>query len=638
MTMGIPQFFKYIRTKHAHILSKFDASVAAAVTTHSKTGGGGSGSQNICDHLFLDFNCAVHKCARKVVERLERQEAAPSTSASDGDPFSEAFVQGLVIEESCNFIDMLARSINPRNTLYVAIDGVPPRAKMVQQRNRRFLSHWSRTPAFSVSPSPPPPPPLAPWDSSCVTPGTDFMAALSKRIKQRFTTGKKYGGRVKVSDSDEPSEGEQKIYGEIRSGRYAGRTLVYGLDADLLILSALCLEVEARVPGLEVDVLRPCDDEGDDQFHIVNIGQLRDEIHAQIGAIDRATSMREYAVLCSLLGNDFVPGIACLPVCHESIQTLIDVYKSVAFACVTGDDDDDGGGEDASVTARLRHRRLVVWKEDDVENREQQLDMAVLGAILERLSEQEDARMVSVNDEYYAQCRNQLRRHGTDSERYPLTHPFPNVIRPSEVGWRLRYYHALFWEGGEDAVANACANYLEGVEWSLLYHTQRPVDWSWFYRHPYAPTALDLANHITANASLRGVLFSLSETTITHDDAPRASPRVGDNAAHVQLLMVLPLPSIVKYMTGRRSKFVDVATSLDRGCAHFYPTNFNVLTYLKRYVGECVPVLPVIDHEKVAGAYGDINRARKRPTNNHPDESLRRVSSCDTACARHSCR
>ena len=86
-----------------------------------------------------------------------------------------------------NYLDRLVNVVRPRSLLFLAIDGVAPRAKMNQQRSRRFRSAQEAREAKEVQDQVSPVtsararslPDKEPWDSNVITPGTDFMAALS---------------------------------------------------------------------------------------------------------------------------------------------------------------------------------------------------------------------------------------------------------------------------------------------------------------------------------------------------------------------------------------------------------------------------------------------------------------------------
>jgi 5'-3' exoribonuclease 1 len=84
-----------------------------------------------------------------------------------------------------HYIDRIVTHIvRPKRVLYMAIDGVAPRAKMNQQRSRRFRSAKDAAAAKAeaadrgedVDEG-------TVFDSNCITPGTEFMAKVTNHLK-----------------------------------------------------------------------------------------------------------------------------------------------------------------------------------------------------------------------------------------------------------------------------------------------------------------------------------------------------------------------------------------------------------------------------------------------------------------------
>ena len=135
-------------------------------------------------------------------------------------------------------IDEIAK---PKKLVYIGVDGVVPRAKMVQQRFRRF-SGWKQSTMekevkaqFGVEEK-------SIWNRNSITPGTVFMKKLSdgirKAIQQKKITTIRNLEFI-FSDSSVPGEGEHKLIPFLRD---KGKTkdekvVIYGMDADLIMLS-----------------------------------------------------------------------------------------------------------------------------------------------------------------------------------------------------------------------------------------------------------------------------------------------------------------------------------------------------------------------------------------------------------------
>ena len=75
------------------------------------------------DNFYLDMNGIIHPCSHP-------NDDDPSFRISEDKIFRAIF----------NYLEVLFRTIKPQRVLFMAVDGVAPRAKMNQQRGRRFRS------------------------------------------------------------------------------------------------------------------------------------------------------------------------------------------------------------------------------------------------------------------------------------------------------------------------------------------------------------------------------------------------------------------------------------------------------------------------------------------------------------------
>ena len=121
---------------------------------------------------------------------------------------------------------IITQIVKPKVSVYMAIDGVAPRAKMNQQRSRRFRSAKDLAeatkdkrivPADGINSGADAADPYSgAFDSNCITPGTEFLLRISECI--RYFIRKKIKEdplwknlSVIFSGPEVPGEGEHKV-------------------------------------------------------------------------------------------------------------------------------------------------------------------------------------------------------------------------------------------------------------------------------------------------------------------------------------------------------------------------------------------------------------------------------------------
>lgn len=570
--MGIPHLFRHFARRCPHAVKVIGTSSCSSDDDPSQL-------RRPFAELHVDFNSVVHSCARDVT-------GTTNNTCED--------VEAKVIEACMVHVAWLVGRFRPSDLVHVAVDGVPPRAKMSQQRSRRYLKHFfDREGEVEKDGSS--------WDSNMVTPGTPFMrrldealhASLEGRIREECANrGIPIPKAVLVSGSDEPGEGEQKIFLGLRNRREEpwrsqGWCCIYGLDADLLLMSmahplhhrlVIMREQDLRGPIQLVDVSALA------KHASSEIAKLRWEKPRCEGDEGESADVAEYVALCALLGNDFVPALPGLSIRHGGVDAVLAAYGRAQGVGLGG------------MMAGASRDRMARGGPASLAG----LDTSVLSAVLQELTENE-GRALEDREMHHASTLEAAlkKRNLTEEEDYPiLPSAGPRVwVRPGVPGWRPRYYGRVFFCGpgaSQSDIYDACIEYVMALAWSVAYLSrQECMSIGWHYRHPHAPTAMDV--HKALCIPLAFVPSgSVDAAFRSADRAHRLGERAVGSREAWQHLHVLP-PQTHSKLFHPASLEGQVASDPRLGCVHMFPTHFKLVTYLKDKFHECIPVLPEMD-------------------------------------------
>lgn len=321
--MGVPKFYRWISERFPQINQLLSDSTLLPEF----------------DNLYLDMNGIIHAC----------------THPNDED-MSKTLTQRQMILGIFGYIDRIVTEIvKPRKVLFMAIDGVAPRAKLNQQRARRFRAAQDRAEAVlkakqkgEVIDE------ETMFDSNCITPGTEFMDTVGKHIRWFIRKKMKEDPiwrnlEVVFSGHDVPGEGEHKIMQYIREARACPeyepnlRHCMYGQDADLIMLGlashephfALLREVinfGGRGPRTSKQTVIRQTKEA--QFQLLHLSILREYIELEFGLgvehpVDKERLIDDFILLTFLVGNDFLPHLPTLDIGEHAFDVIFTAYKEL---------------------------------------------------------------------------------------------------------------------------------------------------------------------------------------------------------------------------------------------------------------------------------------------------------------------
>ncbi|KAK9936485.1 hypothetical protein M0R45_013325 [Rubus argutus] len=596
--MGVPAFYRWLAEKYPLVVVDVveeepivigDVSIPVDTTKPNPNG-------VEFDNLYLDMNGIIHPCFHP--------EDRPSPMT-----FDEVF------QCMFDYIDRLFGMVRPRKVLYMAIDGVAPRAKMNQQRSRRFRAAKDAGDAAaeeeklreqfeSEGRKLPPKLQSQTFDSNVITPGTPFMAVLSIALQYY----------IHLRLNNDPGWKDVKQIVKERQKRKAGDQL----------------DDDQKSTGAEVVAKKP--------YQFLNIWTLREYLDYEMRSIPNPPFEIDLErIVDDLYSFVLYPHMPTLEIREGAINLLMAVYKK-EFKALGGYLTDAsklnlsrvehfiqavGCFEDKvfQKRAQLHQRQAQRIKHAKVQGPQVQPDCivainrfqgcrlasgpapapyqqysrssgrgnpqkvarlsseasSVAAAIVEaENSSTLDIKVHENKEDLKAKLKEILREK---SDAFNSKNPQEaDKVKLGEPGWRDRYYEEKFsaktHEEREAVRKDVILRYTDGLCWVMHYYYEGVCSWQWFYPYHYAPFASDLKD--------------LGQLNISFDLGTPFKP-------FNQLLGVFPAASAHalpeqyrKLMTDPNSPIID-----------FYPTDFEVDMNGKRYAWQGIAKLPFIDQVRL---------------------------------------
>ncbi|MEE6500656.1 hypothetical protein FKM82_003869 [Ascaphus truei] len=587
--MGVPKFYRWISERYPCL--------SEVVKEHQIPE---------FDNLYLDMNGIIHQCSHPNDEDVHFR-----------------ITEDKIVADIFHYLEVLFRIIKPRKVFFMAVDGVAPRAKMNQQRGRRFRSAKEAEDKIKkaiekgeVLPT------EARFDSNCITPGTEFMARLNEHLKyfvnMKISTDKSWQGvSVYLSGHETPGEGEHKIMEFIRSEKTKAdhdpntRHCLYGLDADLIMLGLTSHEAhfsllreEVRFGGKKNQKRISAPEET--TFHLLHLSLMREYIGYEFSSLkekivfeyDIERIIDDWILMGFLVGNDFIPHLPHLHINHDALPLLYRTYISVLPSL--------GGYINESGYLNLAHFEKYLaklsafdrehfseifvdlkWFESKVGNK--YLNEAAGQAAEEARkckAKKCKAKKSKVNEDSLCLVALGKNEAGDENSKCLDEDPEEDDLFETEFRqYKRTYYMSKMGVEvvSDEFLADQAECYVLAIQWILHYYYHGVQSWSWYYPDHYAPYLSDIRNisHLKLH-------FNIGKPFMPFE----------------QLLAVLPaaskdlLPdSYQTLMTSEESPIID-----------YYPQDFKTDLNGKQQEWEAVVLIPFIDEKRLLEAMEPCNK------------------------------
>ncbi len=406
----------------------------------------------------------------------------------------------------------------------MAIDGVAPRAKLNQQRSRRFRSAKDMAEATKDMPrekdeagntkGP------NVFDSNCITPGTEFLAKVSEIIKYFIRKKIKEDPawrnlKIIFSGHEIPGEGEHKIMEHIRMMKHQPgyrpntRHCIYGQDADLIMLGLVTHEPHFTILREVIDFgggffenrnalkqVKKFTKESD--FQLLHLSVLREYLQiefckdASIG-VDLERTIDDFVFMTFLVGNDFLPHLNTLDIGEGAFDLLFQVYKEQRQGWGQGNYLTKSG--DISDPTRLETFLAAIGSVEQETLEVREVNDAEFLKKKRKWNKRDGLASLPSEEELKAEEEAKQGDYAVTMESMLAQNPNATFVdgwdpRNGEKDFKGRYYFEKLKLTPLDVEKHHALrqSYIEGLMWCLAYYYRGCISWGWFYPYHYGKT------------------------------------------------------------------------------------------------------------------------------------------------------
>lgn len=355
--MGIEKFFNSLKLQNSLLKESIVTNIEKKID---------------CDYLYIDFNSIIYTIANETetsmnyllysiiineISEITKQHAEKlhfnlenATLESYNQYFTKQNFDDLIIEYITKYIkNMTKNMLEPNNlkNIFIAFDGVPQMAKVVEQKRRRyngfveskirkniFQKHYDNLTKerqlYETN--------KLSFDRGQIMAHTNFMQNvseifMSKEFKFEMKEINKNLEEIIISHQNIFGEGEKKIIEHINETQKKGKYVLFSPDADVIILGMIIHNLLDN--NSEFTILRH--NQQTKNHDAVNINLLIDTIFEYILLelknnnieieLEKKRTINDILLIFTFFGNDFLPRMETIDV-RSDIKFILSYYTN----------------------------------------------------------------------------------------------------------------------------------------------------------------------------------------------------------------------------------------------------------------------------------------------------------------------